>query len=291
MILIFIGPALLYYGIFIVYPVLSTVFNAFHTIQPQRGRLVTTFVGLRNFRELLKDEIFSMSVRHTLIWAVVGPIIEMITAVTLAFIVYFRVPFSKVYRIAWFSPLLVQGVIVGLIYRWIFNNEWVLLNTFLQGVGLGSLATNWLGTPGVVLGCVIFAHYWATFGFSFVLILMGLSTVEEELLDSAAIDGANRRQVSLRILLPLITPVFFTAIMLSFLGKMRSFNIVWVLTRGGPMHLSETVATYVQKRAFQWNTLDLGYPSAIALMWFGVVMVIIALASRWFRRQAQRVRG
>ncbi len=291
MILIFLGPALLYYGIFIVYPVLSTVVNAFHTIQPQRGRLVTTFVGLRNFRELLKDEIFSMSVRHTLIWAVVGPIIEMITAVTLAFIVYFRVPFSKVYRIAWFSPLLVQGVIVGLIYRWIFNNEWGLLNTFLTGVGLGSLATNWLGTPGVVLGCVIFAHYWATFGFSFVLILMGLSTVEEELLDSAAIDGANRRQVSLRILLPLITPVFFTAIMLSFLGKMRSFNIVWVLTRGGPMHLSETVATYVQKRAFQWNTLDLGYPSAIALMWFGVVMVIIALASRWFRRQAQRVRG
>ena len=291
MILIFIGPALLYYGIFIVYPVLSTVFNAFHTIQPQRGRLVTTFVGLRNFRELLKDEIFSMSVRHTLIWAVVGPIIEMITAVTLAFIVYFRVPFSKVYRIAWFSPLLVQGVIVGLIYRWIFNNEWGLLNTFLEAVGLGSLATNWLGTPGIVLGCVIFAHYWATFGFSFVLILTGLSTVEEELLDSAAIDGANRWQVSLRILLPLITPVFFTTLMLSFLGKMRSFNIVLVLTKGGPMHHTETVATYVQKRAFRWNTLDLGYPSAIALMWFGVIMVIIALANQWLRRRIQRVRG
>jgi ABC-type sugar transport system permease subunit len=175
-----------------------------------------------------------------------------------------------------------------MIFKWIFNAEWGVLNTVLRVAGLGALATNWLGTPGVVLGAVIIAHYWATFGFSFVLILTGLSTVEKDLLESAALDGAGKIRMSRGILLPLIVPTFVTALMLSFLGKMRAFHVVWVLTQGGPMHYSETVATYVQKRAFQWMTLDLGYPSAIALVWFGVVMVVLALANRWIGRRMPR---
>ena len=84
---------------------------------------------------------------------------------------------------------------------------------------------------------------------------------------------------------PLLRPTLVTVLILSFLGKMNAFNVVWVLTNGGPMHYSETVATYMQKRAFAWNSLDLGYPAAIGVVWFGVIVVGVGLISRWLRRQ------
>jgi multiple sugar transport system permease protein/raffinose/stachyose/melibiose transport system permease protein len=89
------------------------------------------------------------------------------------------------------------------------------------------------------------------------------------------------------VLLPLLRPTIVTALILSFIGKMNAFNVVWVLTNGGPLHFSETVATYVQKRAFNWNTLDLGYPSAIAVVWFGVVVIGIGLISRRLRSRIE----
>jgi ABC-type sugar transport system permease subunit len=130
---------------------------------------------------------------------------------------------------------------------------------------------------------VIFVHYWATFGYSFVLLVAGLSAIPEELIEAARIDGASTIQASLKILLPMLMPTFITVLILSFMGKMRAFHVVWILTGGGPMHFSETVATYVQKRAFSWSTLDLGYPSAMAVVWFGVVIVGVALINRWLK--------
>jgi len=93
-------------------------------------------------------------------------------------------------------------------------------------------------------------------------------------------DGAGGWAIGRRILLPMPLPVFVTVLMLSFMGKMRGFHVVWALTGGGPLHASETVATYIQKRAFQWGTLDLGYPSAIAVFWFLIVLVGIRLINR-----------
>jgi len=289
-ILLFIAPVIIYYAIFILYPVFKTFFNAFHTIGPdpaRTGDLMATYVGLENFRTLLDDKIFGIAVKNTLIWGIVGPLIEMITAATLAFIVYFRVPFHRFYRTAWFSPLLVSGVIVGLVFRWIFNFDWGLVNVALRSIGLDEFALNWLGRRDTPLWVVIFVHYWSTFGYSFMLLLAGLTAISEEIIDAARIDGASLVQTATRVMLPILRPTFVTVLILSFMGKMRAFNVVWVLTGGGPVYASETVATYVQKRAFGWATLDLGYPSAIALVWFGVVLVGVALISRWLRTQME----
>ncbi len=289
-ILLFIAPVMIYYAIFILYPVAMTFFNAFHTIGPdpaKTGSLTATYVGLENFRELLSDKIFKIAVKNTLIWGIVGPLIEMITAATLAFIVYFKVPFHRFYRTAWFSPLLVSGVIVGLVFRWIFNFDWGLINVALRSIGLDEFAFNWLGRRDTPLGVVVFVHYWSTFGYSFILLLAGLTAISEEIIEAARIDGASLVQTAMKVMLPILRPTFVTVLILSFMGKMRAFNVVWVLTGGGPVYASETVATYVQKRAFGWATLDLGYPSAIALAWFGVVLVGVTLLSRWLRSQAE----
>lgn len=283
---LFIGPVMAFYAVFILYPLLATFYYSFHTIQPMGGELRTTFVGLENFRALLQDDIFFLSVKNTTIWAIVGPAIELLTALALAFIVYFRAPFHRFYRVAWFLPILVSGVIVGLVFRWIFNYDWGLLNTGLRAIGLDVLALNWLGRRDTPLGVVIFVHYWSTFGYSFVLLLAGLSAVPDDLIDAAKVDGANLWQTITRVLIPIMRPTIITVLILSFMGKMRAFNVVWVLTNGGPMHYSETVATYVQKRAFGWSSLDLGYPSAISVFWFGVVLIGVSLINRWLSRRS-----
>ena len=282
---LFIGPVMLYYLGFMVYPFFATFYYSFNTIAPVKGVMVTTFVGFQNYIDLFKDPIFIQSVKNTLIWSVAGPVIEMLTALTLAFMIYFKVPFHRFYRTAWFTPLLVSGVIVGLVFRWIFNNEWGLLNASLRAVGLDDWALNWLGRRDTPLMAVIFVHYWATFGYSMVLLLAGLSAIPEELLDAAKVDGASLFQTVTKIMIPILWPTFITVLILSFIGKMRAFHVVWALTGGGPMHFTETVATYVQKRAFGWSTLDLGYPSAMAVLWFGVVMVGVGLINRWLKRQ------
>jgi multiple sugar transport system permease protein/raffinose/stachyose/melibiose transport system permease protein len=283
----FIGPALVYFALFILYPLGSTFYYAFHTIAPAGGKLVSTFVGLENFRDLLTDTIFFQAIRNSLTWGVVGPILELVTATTLAFVVYYRVPFFRFYRVAWFTPILVSGVIIGLVFRWIFNYDWGLLNAGLRLVGLDALALNWLGRRETPLLVVIFVHFWATFGFSFVLLLAGLSAIPTELLEAAHIDGASRPQAIWHVMLPLLRPKVVTVLILSFIGKMNAFNVVWALTNGGPLHFSETVATYVQKRAFGWTTLDLGYPSAIAVAWFSVTVVGVGLISRWLRSRVE----
>ena len=115
------------------------------------------------------------------------------------------------------------------------------------------------------------------------MITAGLTQVSQEVVESARIDGASAFQVCQKILLPLLLPVLKTVLILSFMGKMRAFHIVWTVTKGGPMNFSETVATYVQKRAFGWGTIDLGYPTAIAVFWFGIVILGVSLLDRWLK--------
>lgn len=365
---IFIAPVMIYYCVFIVYPIFGTVYYSFHNIAPQAGKMVTRFVGFDNYEKLVKgllpfwkttvgyklnkkalgflkeegvsestfqqlqalknkkfptevefltaveaqighedsvrykklilqhahmqkdsgDRIFRMAVQHTLIWGAVGPTVEIMFATILAFIVYFKVPFHRFYRTAWFAPMLIVGVIAGIIWKWLFNFDWGLINVGLRAIGLDQLALNWLGRRDTPLWVVIFVHFWNTFGFSFVMVTAGLTQVSQEVVESARIDGANTLQVCRRILLPLLLPVFKTVLLLSFMGKMRAFHIVWTVTQGGPMNFSETVATYVQKRAFGWGTVDLGYPTAIAVFWFGIVIIGVILIDHWLKKRIAR---
>ena len=191
-ILLFISPAMIFYAIFVLYPLLATFYYSVNKIAPAGGKLVTTFVGLQNFQELFTDKIFFLAARNTLLWGAVGPTFEMLAAITLAMVVYFRVPFHRFYRVAWFTPILVSGVIIGLVFRWIFNFDWGILNVGLRAIGLDQLALNWLGRRDTPIWAVIFVHFWATFGFSFILLLAGLSAIPGELVEAGALVGVRR---------------------------------------------------------------------------------------------------
>jgi ABC-type sugar transport system permease subunit len=248
----------------------------------------------------------------------------------LALILFFKPPLSRFFRTIWFVPILVSGVVIGVVFRWIYNYDWGPLVVVFRTLGMDKFAVNYLGSvkrvevgnwsnylPLVLLipslwllmtgikrknikfvlsafllagCCYLFLRFpsgiiniplfaiigvitWKFIGFNMVIFLAAMSSIPDELVDAAKIDGANSFQIFWHVIVPLMRVVIINLFILSWVGKMLQFDLVWVLTRGGPIHLTETIATYVQKRAFEWRTLDLGYPSALAVLWFLVVFL------------------
>jgi len=282
---LFLTPALaLYFGL-VFYPVVRTIYNSFFELDMAHG-LSQTFVGLRNYQELLaRDPVFFQAAFHSLLWALASPLLEIPLALVLASVIYTGVPGGRFFRVAWFSPLLLSYVVVGIVWRWIYNADWGVLNTVLRAVGLSTLTTDWLGTLGTVLPSLIFVTTWMWTGFNFVILLAALHSLPTETIDAARIDGASNTQALWYVMIPMLRVTIVNLLILCFIGKMKLFDLVWVMTRGGPMWASETVSTYVIKRAFNWYTLDLGYPSAMAALWFLVIFVLTALFSRFLQKR------
>jgi len=300
--LLFLGPALALYCAFIVIPVFMTFFNSVHRLQVfGAAGLRYTFVGLQHYLALLPhlepaagllpftlawdDATFQMAVQHSLTWGLVSPFLEIPLALVLAYILYLKVPLARFFRFAWFTPVLISWVVVGIMFRWIYNYEWGVVNVALRSIGLEALALNWLGRTDTALLALILMTTWKQVGFNLVILLAATSAIPTDLLDAARIDGCNQRQVLFRIVLPLVRVTLVNLLVLCFMGKMEAFAAVWVTTQGGPVYATETVATYMQKRAFQWQTLDLGYASAIAVIWFCVVLALALLFQHVLQRR------
>jgi ABC-type sugar transport system permease subunit len=282
-ILVFLAPALFLYFAFILYPVFRTFYNSFHVLDMAHG-MSETFVGSRHYVELLTDDkTFRMAAAHSLIWGFVSPFLEIPLALLLAMILYGRPPLDRFFRIAWFSPILLSYVVVGIIWRWVYNYDWGVANLVVQGLGMNPV--NWLGNIKIALPSLMLVSTWMFTGFNLVILLAALHSLPEELIEAARIDGASTLRIVWSIVIPLLRNTIVNLLILCFIGKMKLFDLVWVMTGGGPMWSTETVATYVIKRAFHWRTLDLGYPSAIAVLWFVIILVLSLVFTRILRGQ------
>ena len=130
----------------------------------------------------------------------------------------------------------------------------------------------WLGNPTTALPALIFVTTWMWTGFNMVVLLAALSSLPSEVLEAAELDNCGWCAKLWFVIVPLVRPTLLNLVVLSFIGKMKIFDLVWITTQGGPLWSTETVSTYVYKRAFEWSTFDLGYPSAIAAVWFVFVL-------------------
>ncbi len=282
----FLAPALFLFAGFTLYPAARTFYNSLHTIKP-RG--VVEYVGLANVTELLtRDQVFWKAVGNTLIWAGVAPIADVVLGLLLALCLYAKVPLARLLRVVWFTPVLLSYVVVGILWVWIYNYDWGGVNLLLRAVGLGRWAHSWLGDPSTALWAVMAAHAWKWAGFSMVVCLAGLYALPPEVLEAAELDHCGWGRKLTFIMVPMMWPTLLNLLILSFIGKMKVFDLVWIMTQGGPLWSTETVSTYVYKRAFEWNTFDLGYPSAVAALWSLVVMGFV-LGLTWLLRQRDRL--
>ncbi len=282
-IMLFLAPALLMYLCFTAYPVLRTFYNSFHNIVPGRS---SEFVGFANFVELLtNDAIFWKAVTNTMIWATVEPCLDVGLGLLLAVCLYAKVPGGRIFRMLWFTPVLLSYVVVGILWMWIYNYDWGILNALLRLVGLDSWAHTWTGDPRTALWALIATQLWMWIGFNMVVCLAALSALPSEVLEAAELDNCGWFKKLIFIMIPMIRPTLLNLLSLAFIGKMRIFDLVWIMTGGGPLWSTETVATYVYKRAFAWNTFDLGYPSAVASVWFVVVLTFVLILHTALRQR------
>ena len=203
----------------------------------------------------------------------------------LALLLYTGVPFARFYRVVWFTPVLMSYVVVGIIWVWIYDYDWGVVNLILRAVGLGSLEHSWLGDPSTALWAVLVTHLWKWLGFNMIVCLAALHALPKDVLGAAELDHCGWWAKLFHIIIPMLRPTLVNLLILSLIGKMMVFDLVWIMTGGGPLWSSETVSTYVYKRAFDWNTFDLGYPSAIAVLWFLIILVFVALAAAVFRQR------
>jgi multiple sugar transport system permease protein/raffinose/stachyose/melibiose transport system permease protein len=282
-VMLFLTPALLMYAAFTAYPVVRTFTNSLYLIKP-RGQNV--FVGLANYTELLfSDAIFWKAVANTMTWAGVAPLLDVGTGLLLALCLYAKVPMARLFRVAWFTPVLISYVVVAILWMWIYNYDWGVANVLLRAAGLGDLAHSWLGDPDTALWALIFAHAWKWAGFNMVVCLAALHALPSEVIEAAELDNCGWLKKLWFIIIPMIRPTLINLLILAFIGKMKVFDLVWIMTQGGPLWSTETVSTYVYKRAFECNTFDLGYPSAVAAVWFVVVLAFVLLLSLVFRQR------
>ncbi|MFM9937910.1 MAG: carbohydrate ABC transporter permease [Hyphomicrobiaceae bacterium] len=283
-IIAFLLPALTLYVGFTAYPAIRTLWNSFHRVLPRKEE----FVGLANYTELAKDEIFWRAVRNTIVWACTSPLIEVSIALLLALALYAKVPGARFFRVAWFTPVLMSYVVVGILWLWIYNNDWGPVNVALRAIGLGSWAKPWLGNPGTALPALIFVTSWMWVGFNMVVLLAALHSLPKEVIEAAELDNCGWGGKLVHVIFPLVRATLLNLIVLSFIGKMKIFDLVWITTKGNPLWATETVSTYVYKRAFEWSTFDLGYPSTIAAVWFVIVLATV-LALSWAFRQREKL--
>ncbi len=282
---LFLSPALFLYFAFIIYPVLVTFYNSVHTLRMDLG-MTYEYVGIEHLREILtEDDVFWKAAGNSMTWAVVAPVVDIPLALALAFILHSKVPFARFFRTVWFTPLLMSYPVVGVIWLWVYNYDWGMANLVLRAVGLGAYAQAWLASPATALPALILVTTWMFAGFNMVVMLAAIHAIPQEYVEAARVDGANTWQRLIHIIVPLLRPTMVNLAILDFIGKMKQFALVWVMTRGGPMWGTETVATYVIKRAFEWKTLDLGYPSAIAVIWFVIIFGLSVGLTRFLQRQ------
>ena len=280
----FLLPALTIYTALTAYPAIRTLWNSFHKVLPRREE----FIGLANYAELARDEIFWRAVRNTILWACTSPLVEVSVALCLALALYARVPGARFFRVAWFTPVLMSYVVVGILWMWIYNNDWGPVNVALRAVGLGALARPWLGDPATALPALIFVTSWMWVGFNMVVLLAALHSLPRDVIEAADLDNCGWGGKLVFVIFPLIRATLLNLIVLSFIGKMKIFDLVWITTKGNPLWATETVSTYVYKRAFEWTTFDLGYPSTIATVWFVIVLTTVLILT-WAFRQREKL--
>lgn len=254
----YVAPALGLLGGVALFPLLYVIYLSFH-----RRLLIfdiSKFVGLENYRFLLQDDRFWNALQNTAYFTGVSVSAQLLLGLGIALLLNRSFRGKDWVRALVLVPWVIPTVVSARMWEWIYNPEFGILN-FLLGAKV-----NWLGTPGLALHAAIFADVWKTTPFVVILLLAGLQIIPRELYQAARVDGAGAWAAFRRITLPLLMPVLLVALVFRMLDAWRVFDVIYVLTGGGPANTTETLSLYAYKMLFQ--TLQFGYGSALSVVTF-----------------------
>ncbi len=270
---------LLVYFIFVILP---TVNSLFYSFTDWGGYSVDfNFIGLRNFEKIFTDRLFSNAIKNTAIWLALAMTVPTLLGLALALALQGKSRINTLYKSLFYLPICLSPIIIGIIWVWLYNPKLGIVNIFLRAIGLEDLATAWLANPNTVLYAVFVAWAWQQTGLTMVIFLAGLTSVPTPLIEAAKVDGANYWQTLRKVIIPMLRPASVVVLALTAINALKSFEIIWVMTKGGPFNRSDTLAVFMYKESF--SKYKLGYGSSAAVVLFVMTLVIIVL---YFRQTA-----
>jgi raffinose/stachyose/melibiose transport system permease protein len=286
-IVLFLLPAFILFMVFIVYPIIRSAYFSMYNWNGL-GPAVN-FVGLDNFKAILSDKIFMKSVVNGLLIVVFSLALQLPLSLGLAIMVGRDLPGRAFFRAIFFLPYVLSEVITAIIWLGLFNPDpdRGFINALLVLIP-GVKAVVFLGNTHIVLACIFVVLTWKYFGLHMLLYLAGLQNIPREVEEAALIDGANRWQLVRHITIPLLGSTIRTTIYLSVLGSLTQFNLIWIMTKGGPVNASESMATYMYR--FGFIRFWLGYGSAVALVML-LICLIFSVAYQQLNRQPDYLGG
>ena len=275
--LLFLLPALVLYSAFVINPFIASIRLSFTDWDGVNQ--VINWVGLDNYvRALSADTIMQQALFHNLVWIVLETALPLSIGMLLATFLWDGAVGRIVFRTVFFMPYVLATVIIAIIFGLVYNPMYGALNQFLRAIGLGVLAQGWLGQPNTALLSLIMVAVWAAFGFHMTILLAGLQNVDMNLHDAAKIDGANAWQRFIHVTIPQLSHVITLLVSLSLIGGFKVFDLIYVLTSGGPGYHTEVVATYIFKQSFQQNFV--GYGTALSVVLTAIILFFSILFIR-----------
>ena len=266
---VFVLPAFLIYAIFVLVPIGYNVYVSFlqtDLMSPSK------FVGIKNYINLFQDKTFIGAVKNNILMVIGSLIAHLPLALFFGNILFQKIKGSHFFQTVFFLPSVICGVAVGLTWTFVYNSEFGLINKFLEMIGLGGLKQVWLADKNLALFCIIIVVMWQFVGYHMIVQIAAMKNISESYYEAAEIDGASKWVQFKSITFPLIKPILKVDAVLIITGSLKYYDLVAVMTGGGPNHATELMSTYMFYQGFR--TLKYGYSAAI-----GVVLLLLCICS------------
>lgn len=265
------GPALLFTAFVLGYPLLQNLINSFRDVSLLRAD--SEWIGLRNYTQVFGDDLFWLTFRNTAVYAVVGTVFALLIGLGLAILLNMKIGrISNVAAALYTIPWVISPVVAGFAWKWLLNDNFGIVNYWLSSAGITRGGISWLGNPQTALLCVIVARVWQFYPFAMVMFLAGLQAIPREQYEAASVDGATAFRRFFHITLPNLRAITSVLLVLGVIWSFNDFNMVFVMTRGGPINASMVLPVLV--REYSFVHFDLGRGSALSIIVFTLLLVL-----------------
>ncbi len=276
---LFLLPAIIVMVVFVYLPVVQNFYYSlfrWSSIDPN-----WKFVGVDNYLRIFKDGLIGLSLRNNVLYAVISVFFQVFVALGLAALLEARLLRPQgvtLFRNTLFLPSVLAITVVGVTWQLIYRPDTGLLNQLLRAIGLDSLTHTWLGEEGTAIYSIIMVSQWQWVGYCMMLFIVAIQAIPDELFESARIDGANGWQQFIHITMPMVRETTLVMTTITVIGAFKVFDVVWVMTGGGPNHASEVLGNYLYRVGFRND--EMGYASAIASLLFFITLVLTIVQLR-----------
>ncbi|PJA97380.1 MAG: sugar ABC transporter permease [Ignavibacteriales bacterium CG_4_9_14_3_um_filter_34_10] len=268
----FLAPALLAIAIFFFIPVIAAFLISFTDFDIYTlGNFSTIrFIGLKNYLELFKDDLFWTALGNTFLFVILAGPLSIFVSLYAAIILNSKiVKLKALFRLSYFMPVVTTLVAVAIVWRFIYHPNFGIVNYFLSLFGISSV--DWLGNPDLALPSIVLMAVWKNFGYNMIIFIAGLQNIPEELYEAANIEGANNWQKFKSITIPMLMPTTIFISIITMIGYFQLFAEPYVMTQGGPLNRTLSIVQYMYQEGFRW--WNMGYSASIAFVLFFIIFI------------------